>query len=997
MRTKIMIVLLAFLSYFLGMQAQDKTQNYVRVRTMLNAANTSYVDNINYYDGIGRPLQTVEMATKSGTQTGSILATLQEYDDAGRETNSWLPTPITGTYLAATSFKTRAQGASGYSDANPYNQVNYEASPLNRVSSQYGAGAAWHTNSKAVKTEYLLNQASGVQACKYYYLSNNALAGGSAYYAANTLKVTKVTDEDGKVNYSFVDKIGRKLLERQVVGTTYLDTYYIYDDLGNIRYVLQPMYQTEASLAKYAFQYEYDGYNRCVKKTLPGTEPIIYVYDNTTNQLLYSQDGNQRAVSTTVSAQKWTYYKYDAFYRITEQGECTGQNNASNTVVHLKNYYDDYSFIGSGNFTNSAYTAGSAYYKGRQTGTEVTVLGSSSKICTVFHYDGRGREIKRMQNNLLGGYETTQTTYTHTDKPSVVTHTHTASGKTTRTEVTTYSYDEKDRVATVTHKLGTNTAVTLVSYTYDSFGRMQSKKLHGSATNQLTYSYNIRNWLTNTTSSKFTQNLTYNSGTSGYFNGNIQSMSWTANGASHSYSFTYDGANRMLNATHNNNYYTEKVTAYDRNGNIKGLQRYGQTGASAYGLLDNLTYTLNGNQLTKVEDATTATSYSGGTNFVNGSTATTEYTYDANGNLTKDLNKNITNISYNCLNLPQVITFTDGSTITYTYAADGTKLRTVHVISGTTTQTDYCGNVIYESGAQKYLLNEVGYYNLSSSGYFYYLKDHQGNNRVVINSSGTVQETNHYYPFGGLFASTSVQPFKYNGKGFDNKKGLNWYDYGARHYDATLGRFTTVDPLADKMPTWSPYTYCYNNPVRLIDENGLFPGPGDLFKTKQEAAKDWGMYYNGASIMQKTEKASVIYEVQNKGDVRYSYTKAVDLGAHNGKMKLVSEGKNIATIHSHGNYDGKIVDNKGNVSLVKDNEFSSTDKANNEKYNLTGYLATPNGSLLEHDPSTGNIKTISTNMPSDPKDPSRLNKIDPVDNSQSFSFQILEFVRNLFK
>ena len=145
----------------------------MRVRTILNAANTSYVDNINYYDGIGRPLQTVEMATKSGTQTGSILATLQEYDDAGRETNSWLPTPITGTYLAASSFKTRAQGTSGYSDANPYNQVNYEASPLNRVSSQYGAGAAWYTNSKAVKTEYLLNQASGVQACKYYYLSNN--------------------------------------------------------------------------------------------------------------------------------------------------------------------------------------------------------------------------------------------------------------------------------------------------------------------------------------------------------------------------------------------------------------------------------------------------------------------------------------------------------------------------------------------------------------------------------------------------------------------------------------------------------------------------------------------------------------------------------------------------------------------------------------------------------------------------------------------------------
>ena len=242
-----------------------------------------------------------------------------------------------------------------------------------------------------------------------------------------------------------------------------------------------------------------------------------------------------------------------------------------------------------------------------------------------------------------------------------------------------------------------------------------------------------------------------------------------------------------------------------------------------------------------------------------------------------------------------------------------------------------------------------------------------------------------------------VYSFRYNDKELDSKNGLNWYDYGARHYDATLGRWHVADPLAEKMPTWSPYTYCFNNPIILIDEKGLFPGPGDLFKTKQEAAKDWGMYYNGASIIQKTEKASVIYEVQGKGDVRYSYTEAVDLGTHKGRMKLVSEEKNVATIHSHGNYDGKIVDSKGNVSLVKDNEFSSADKANNKQHNLTGYLATPNGSLLEYEPSTGNIKTISTNMPSDPKDPSRLNKVEPVDNTQSFSSQILDFVRKLFK
>ena len=156
--------------------------------------------------------------------------------------------------------------------------------------------------------------------------------------------------------------------------------------------------------------------------------------------------------------------------------------------------------------------------------------------------------------------------------------------------------------------------------------------------------------------------------------------------------------------------------------------------------------------------------------------------------------------------MPSKVTFTDGSTITYSYVTDGTKLRTVHTISGTTTQKDYCANVVYENGVQKLLLTEEGYVNLSDGKYYYYLKDHQGNNRVVVKEDGTVQETNHYYPFGGVFASTgNVQPYKYNGKELDTKKGLNWYDYGARHYDAMLGRWFVVDPLAEKYYSTSVY------------------------------------------------------------------------------------------------------------------------------------------------------------------------------------------------
>ena len=490
-------------------------------------------------------------------------------------------------------------------------------------------------------------------------------------------------------------------------------------------------------------------------------------------------------------------------------------------------------------FTNDT----SGYSKGSLTGSAVTVSSSSTKIYKGYYYDVKGRVTKVVQNNLLGGYDVTNTVYTFTGQPATVTHSHTASGKSTRTEVYTYSYDHADRVSKVEHTLG-GTKITLADYTYDSFGRLSTKSLHGSAANKLTYAYNLRSWLTGITSTRFTQNLYYNTGVgTARYNGNISSMTWKSGNEStvRGYKFTYDGLDRMLNATYgetagistNANRFSENVTGYDKNGNIKGLQRYGQLSSAAYGMIDNLTLTLNGNQLNRVDDAVAASTYNGGFEFKNGANAADEYSYDANGNLTKDLNKGISGITYNFLNLPNVVTFSDGSTITYTYGADGTKLRTVHKIGSTTTTTDYCGNVVYENGVQKLLLTEEGYVTLSDSKYHYYLKDHQGNNRVVISQSGTVEETNHYYPFGGAFASTSnVQPYKYNGKELDSKKGLNWYDYGARHYDAALGRFTTNDRFAEKYYSMSPYQYGANNPVNNIDVNGdtivVNPNPNGL-------------------------------------------------------------------------------------------------------------------------------------------------------------------------
>ena len=117
------------------------------------------------------------------------------------------------------------------------------------------------------------------------------------------------------------------------------------------------------------------------------------------------------------------------------------------------------------------------------------------------------------------------------------------------------------------------------------------------------------------------------------------------------------------------------------------------------------------------------------------------------------------------------------------------------------------------------MLTDVGHVTLSDKKYHYYLQDHQGNNRVVVDQTGQKEEVNHYYPFGGMFASAdnSIQPYKYNGKELDTKNGLNWYDYGARQYDVAIGRWNAVDPSSEKHYNWSPYSYCKNNPVLRVD------------------------------------------------------------------------------------------------------------------------------------------------------------------------------------
>jgi len=103
-----------------------------------------------------------------------------------------------------------------------------------------------------------------------------------------------------------------------------------------------------------------------------------------------------------------------------------------------------------------------------------------------------------------------------------------------------------------------------------------------------------------------------------------------------------------------------------------------------------------------------------------------------------------------------------------------------------------------------------------------------GNTRVTFTDSANVARSlseNHYYPFGMAFSGIPQKQtgnlYLYNGKELQNDFGLDWYDYGARFYDGAVGKWWSIDPLAEKSSRWSPYNYCENNPIRFIDPDGM--------------------------------------------------------------------------------------------------------------------------------------------------------------------------------
>ncbi len=407
------------------------------------------------------------------------------------------------------------------------------------------------------------------------------------------------------------------------------------------------------------------------------------------------------------------------------------------------------------------------------------------------------------------------------------------------------------------------------------------------------------------------------------YNGNISGMKWTNKNLGNTwkaYGFKYDRLNRLNDAIYgeytqagsniNLGYsgaefkdrFNESGITYDLNGNIKTLNRRGIDNpvatTLAYSDIDQLAYSYTGlgNKLLKLDDA--RPDITGRGDFSEKTTIATEYYYDRNGNLTRDDNKGITNIAYNHLNLPKQVNFSvSNDYIKYIYDANGAKLRKVLVKGGTVQFTEnYMGGFVYKtSGASsfspsadlQYVLAEKG--RLVKNGnaliYEYHIKDHLGNTRVVftdVNGNGTIENNeipqySDYYPFGMMHNRTASltddNRMLYNGKEFqsetfstDGVAGdellFDWYDYGARFYDPQIGRWHSIDPLADRYVPISPYCYVANNPIILLDPDGKkIRISGYNRKETQQHLEIIYSTARGREIIDALEKSKTVYKI----------------------------------------------------------------------------------------------------------------------------------------
>jgi RHS repeat-associated protein len=526
-----------------------------------------------YFDGLGRPSQTVQ---KSASPLGNDVVGFHRYDGFGRETKQYLPYASTE---ANGNFKNSApldqynfyQNATNVAHTDwAFAETDFEASPLNRVLASASPGKSWVGSGNKVHSEQLIN--SEVDGIRIFSIDRNLTESelvanpllalqSVGTYTDGQLLIQKLTDENGNETFGYTNKLGQTILKRSAVGDdgTFAQTYYVYDDFGNLRFILQPNAvellaqngfsldfmdsEKQEAFEAQVFWYRYDHRNRPIAKKIPSQDGEVRMVYDQLDRLVLSQDAKQREESG-----EWNYTQYDALSRPVATGVCYFANkthsqlltlmknqvqNVSSVLVGVGNtkdynfilsfphgrifgasgiellsvtYYDGYEAV---NPTKYAFRAVTEFVnvpktdfsnqtnrvRGMLTATRVKILNTNDWLWTVSHYDQKGRAIQIVADNHLGGVDATSTLY-HDFNSRVLKSKMEISVNGIATKILTWkTYDHAGRVLSAHYKLNEQADELLATYRYNELGELISKTL-GDNLQKVDFAYNIRGWLT---------------------------------------------------------------------------------------------------------------------------------------------------------------------------------------------------------------------------------------------------------------------------------------------------------------------------------------------------------------------------------------------------------------------------------------------------------------------------------------------------------------------
>ena len=667
---------------------------------------------IQYYDELGRPNEAISIGV---TPAKRDLVQITDYNGLHLATKQWIPVSAQtdGQYVEPSSILE--------TNNRPYEETLYEYSELERVIGHKQPGSAWETHPSSIT--YALNEES--DNVRIYVTMDDVYLHTAAYnYAPYSLYKTIMADEDGKSITTYIDKLGRKIMEERDGH----HTYYVYDDFGRLRFVLPhiPLCKlnhggyplTDTILQRAAYCYQYDDRGNMIYKRLPGCEPQYMVYDQL-GQLVLKQDGNQRL------ANKWTMCAYDsigrnlytaeikltqtheeliAFFADKWQVEHYGNNYSyplsgtgyasrllknKNIRMLTINYYDSYDYMNilptsirqALRFSQeSGYGLQHDNATGLLTGKRVYDLSEENTYTTIsYFYDAKGRVVQsRSAHNTNGRRTATSKEYLF-DGSVAQQLTEKGTESNLVREHYRYLYDHAGRVKNIYYQLNNEGEINLSKLSFDTLGRLAQNLLHNER-DTITYSYDKRNMLTETNSKHFSERLYYadNLSATPCYNGTISAAYITQTDTAYTFYYTYDVLNRLVELEQDNNGRKEPIERfqYDARGNIMALERY-----CGPRRMDELTFTYEkeGNRLLSVIDYGADVDRYGIIEYhdLQSEADSVDMRYDANGNLISDKDRGISVIHYNILNLPDTIQFVNGNQIVNLYDAAGRKYKTV--------------------------------------------------------------------------------------------------------------------------------------------------------------------------------------------------------------------------------------------------------------------------------------------------------------------------------